>query len=138
MSVEFRGHVLAPDPLGPCRVVVEDDRIAAIEPSRDAPEGTWIVPGLVDIQLNGAYGVDFAAPDDLDAARARIAASGVTTFLATLVSASPARTPSRSPPWSVERGLRHPGRPPEGAVAVRRRTPAPTTRPRWPRRRRPS
>ena len=89
MSVEFRGHVLAPDPLGPCRVVVEDDRIVAIEPSRDAPEGTWIVPGLVDIQLNGAYGVDFAAPDDLDVARARIAASGVTTFLATLVSASP-------------------------------------------------
>ena len=89
MSVEFRGHVLAPDPLGPCRVVVEDDRIAAIEPLRDAPEGTWIVPGLVDIQLNGAYGVDFAAPDALPAARSRIAASGVTAFLATLVSASP-------------------------------------------------
>jgi N-acetylglucosamine-6-phosphate deacetylase len=89
MSVEFRGHVLAPESLGPCRVVVEGDRIAAIEPSRDAPEGTWIVPGLVDIQLNGAFGVDFATPDGLDAARARVAASGVTTFLATLVSAPP-------------------------------------------------
>ena len=89
MTVEFRGNVLAPDPLGQCRVVVEDDRITAIEPLRDAPEGTWIVPGLVDIQLNGAFGVDFATPDGLDTARARIAASGVTTFLATLVSASP-------------------------------------------------
>src|SRR4051794_7726257 len=89
MPAEFLGHVLAPEPLGPCRVVVEGDRIAAIEPVPDAPEGTWIVPGLVDIQLNGAFGVDFAAPEPLDTVRARIAASGVTTFLATLVSAPP-------------------------------------------------
>lgn len=89
MTLEFRGHVLAPDSLGPCRIVVEGDRIAAIDPLPDAPEGTWIVPGLVDIQLNGAFGVDFAAPDGIDEARARLAATGVTTFLATLVSAVP-------------------------------------------------
>ena len=121
MTVEFRGNVLAPDPLGPCRVVVEDDRIAAIEPLRDAPEGTWIVPGLVDIQLNGAFGVDFANPEGLDTARARIAASGVTTFLATLVSASPgayadplaALVPDATP-GLAQAGRRAPG----GAVAV--------------------
>jgi N-acetylglucosamine-6-phosphate deacetylase len=89
MPAEFLGHVLAPEPLGPCRVVVEGERIAVIESVPDAPEGTWIVPGLVDIQLNGAFGVDFAAPEELTHARARIAASGVTTFLATLVSAPP-------------------------------------------------
>jgi N-acetylglucosamine-6-phosphate deacetylase len=89
MSAEFLGHVLSPEPLGPCRVVVEGDRVAAIEPVPDAPEGTWIVPGLVDIQLNGAFGVDFAAPAELETVRARIAATGVTTFLATLVSAPP-------------------------------------------------
>ncbi len=63
--------------------------MAAIEPDADAPDGVWIVPGLVDIQLNGAFGVDFAAPEGLPDVRARLAASGVTTFLATLVSASP-------------------------------------------------
>ena len=89
MSAEFLGHVLAPESLGPCRVVVEGERIAAILPAPDAPEGTWIVPGLVDIQLNGAFGVDFAVPEPLDVVRARIAATGVTTFLATLVSAPP-------------------------------------------------
>jgi len=89
MSAEFLGHVLAPEPLGPCRVVVEGERIAVIEPVPDAPEGTWIVPGLVDIQLNGAFGVDFAVPEPLADVRARIAGTGVTTFLATLVSAPP-------------------------------------------------
>src|SRR3954451_22471862 len=86
MSAESLGHVLAPEPLGPCRVVVEGDRIAAIEPEPEEPEGRWIIPALFDIQLNGAFGVDFAAPAELQTVRARIAATGVTTFLATLIS----------------------------------------------------
>ncbi len=77
------------------RIVARDGRIAALEPDcapqlEDAvfPDAT-LVPGLVDLQANGALGIGF---DDTDPAkRARAAAwhaeHGTTSLLATLVSA---------------------------------------------------
>jgi N-acetylglucosamine-6-phosphate deacetylase len=91
-QLELHGTVLAPEPLGRRRIVVDEGRIAALDEQpavADALGGpdVLLVPGLVDLQLNGAFGGDFWDDDlDLGRIRARLAASGVTTFLATLVS----------------------------------------------------
>jgi len=94
--IALLGRVLAPDDLGLRLVVVEEGRVVSIgdpaDPPSDALGGPdwWVTPGFVDIQLNGAFGVDFAAPDaDLAAAALRLPATGVTAFLPTLVSSAP-------------------------------------------------
>ena len=84
--------------LPPARVVVDRGRIAAIEPAERPREGDivvppgegWLAPGLIDLQLNGAAGVDLTSavrhPTALrDVARA-LAAAGVTAFCPTIVS----------------------------------------------------
>lgn len=68
-----------------------DGLIAAIE--RGSPEETaWLAPGLIDLQVNGYQGDDFNADDLTIEAVQRIAhrllATGVTTFLPTLITAS--------------------------------------------------
>ncbi len=48
-----------------------------------------IVPGLVDIQVNGAFGIDFSDPTaDIDRAAAELPRFGVTAFLPTVVTSS--------------------------------------------------
>lgn len=96
MRLHFLGHVLAPEDLGLRHVIVEDGRVTAIEARERAPDGALgsadalIVPGLVDIQLNGAVGEDFSDPGaDLARAAAALPATGVTAFLATIVSSPP-------------------------------------------------
>ncbi|KAL7526833.1 hypothetical protein ACHAWF_001929 [Thalassiosira exigua] len=58
-------------------------------------EGRILAPGFVDVQLNGAYGVDFSddaggltAEDVLRVAR-RLVETGVTSFCPTMISSSP-------------------------------------------------
>ena len=57
--IRLFGQLLAPDGLGRCLVTVEGGRITAIErietPPADALGGarSILVPGLIDIQLNG-------------------------------------------------------------------------------------
>lgn len=94
--ISLVGRLLAPEDLGPRVVAVDDGRIVDIQPADAAPAGAlggtdcWILPGLVDLQLNGAFGVDFSDPDaDLAAAAAALPATGVTAFAPTIVS-SPA------------------------------------------------
>lgn len=94
--ISLVGRVLAPEDLGMCRVGVADGRITEIAPVDQTPSGAlggadaWILPGLVDIQLNGAFGVDFSDPGaDLARAAAALPATGVTAFLPTIVT-SPA------------------------------------------------
>lgn len=94
--ISLIGRVLAPEDLGVRLVTVDDGRITDIgEPHRapaDALGGpdAWIVPGLVDIQLNGAFGVDFSDPHaDLARAAAALPTTGVTAFLPTIVSGMP-------------------------------------------------
>jgi N-acetylglucosamine-6-phosphate deacetylase len=94
--ISLVGRLLAPDDLGVRLLTVEDGRVASIGPAADAPPDAvggpqaWIVPGLVDIQLNGAFGIDFSDPGaDLARAAAALPVTGVTAFLPTIVS-SPA------------------------------------------------
>lgn len=88
---------------GPGVVALEGDRIRAVSTgargaSRGAhdevvlPDGV-LTPGLVDLQINGAYGVDFAdaGPADWRAIRAGLLRTAVTAFAPTLITAAPAR-----------------------------------------------
>lgn len=91
--ISLVGRVLAPDDLGVRLVTIDDGRITAIGDPGDGLQGAlggpeaWIVPGLVDIQLNGAFGVDFSDPTaDLGRAAAALPSTGVTAFLPTVVS----------------------------------------------------
>lgn len=82
--------------LRPGAVVVEGDRIAEVLPGRPPAgrdhlslEHGVLIPGLVDLQVNGFAGVDLAGADPAgwaSVARA-VAATGVTSFLPTLITA---------------------------------------------------
>jgi len=57
------------------------------EPVIDS-QGLLVVPGFIDIQINGGFGYDFTThPEAIWEVGARIAAAGVTAFLPTIVSA---------------------------------------------------
>jgi N-acetylglucosamine-6-phosphate deacetylase len=74
--------------IGPAGVIVEDGRIAGVEPLATAPDRT-LVPGFVDLQVNGMDDVDCAAAAGADWERldGLLAATGVTTWCPTLVTA---------------------------------------------------
>ncbi len=94
VQVISAGRVITPSgDLTPGTVEVRNGRIAAVRrgvaPRADpaAPEGI-LAPGLVDLQVNGAAGVDFLTcrrPADLARVRRYLASSGVTAFLPTLI-----------------------------------------------------
>ena len=115
--ISLVGRLLAPEDSGVRRVSVDEGRVVDIGDPAEAPPdalggpGAWIVPGLVDIQLNGAFGVDFSDPNaDLSHAAACLPATGVTAFLPTIVSA---------PPETYAPALRNLARPlPERAARV--------------------
>ena len=73
-------------------VAVRSGRIAAVGLA-GAGRGI-VVPGLVDLQVNGYGGIDLidAADDGWDVARSALATDGVTSFVANLVTAPPERT----------------------------------------------
>jgi len=87
--------LLAGELTSPGWVRVEDGRIAACgwgtppaRPTVELPRGV-LAPGLIDLQINGAYGHDFA---DADAAgwcevATRLAETGVTGFVPTIITA---------------------------------------------------
>ncbi len=91
------GKVLTPfEELEPGCVVVEDGHVAEVargsprRADRHYPDGV-IVPGFVDLQVNGAAGVDFLRCDldSLPRAQRYLASTGTTSFLATLVTSPP-------------------------------------------------
>jgi N-acetylglucosamine-6-phosphate deacetylase len=84
-------------PLGPACVAVSDgaivgvvagDTYGGVRPDVDLPSGV-LVPGLVDIQINGCFGVDFVAadPDGWAEVSRRLPETGVTSFLPTFITA---------------------------------------------------
>lgn len=98
------GRVLAAEgDLVPGHVVVGHGRITAVREGlaetsaaagaarHSALEGI-LVPGFLDLQVNGAAGIDFLdvrAPEDLLPAARHLARTGVTAFLPTLITAAP-------------------------------------------------
>jgi N-acetylglucosamine-6-phosphate deacetylase len=84
-------------PPGPACVAVSDGVIVGavagetyggVRPDVDLPSGV-LVPGLVDIQINGCFGVDFVAADPAGWAEVsrRLPETGVTSFLPTFITA---------------------------------------------------
>lgn len=75
-------------------VEIEGGRIVAIGPGT-ADAGIWLAPGLVDLQVNGFQGLDMNRPGlvaaDVVKLAAVLAATGVTSFAPTLVTAAEAQ-----------------------------------------------
>lgn len=73
------------------RLQIEDGRIAAVEPTTDAPDQI-IAPGLVDIQVNGCANIDVNAPEvsaeNIVALVRSQWARGVTRFCPTVITGS--------------------------------------------------
>jgi N-acetylglucosamine-6-phosphate deacetylase len=65
-------------------------------PRDDADDAPWLAPGLVDLQVNGYHGFDVnddhLSTDTLRALRDELLATGVTTFVPTIVTNSRERT----------------------------------------------
>ncbi len=88
------GRVITPaGDLTPGTVEIHGDRIAAVRAGAaagadvSAPDGV-LAPGFIDLQVNGAAGVDFLVcrgEADLIRVRRYLAATGVTAFLPTLI-----------------------------------------------------
>jgi N-acetylglucosamine-6-phosphate deacetylase len=92
-SLTLAGRTLLPDgALIESTVRVEGDRIAEVragaDPRADLVTAGWIVPGLIDLQVNGGFGFDLSVDaGSVAALAAKLPATGVTSFLPTLVSA---------------------------------------------------
>lgn len=88
------GRVLASPGWSERDLVVEGGRVAGAARRTRAPRaarvdatGLLVVPGLVDVQINGGFGHDFTAdPASIWRVGARLSRGGVTAFLPTLVS----------------------------------------------------
>src|SRR5215475_1762560 len=83
-------------------VLIEGDRIAAVGSASQVVcppgaqqiegEGLWLAPGFIDLQINGAFGLDFTAlPESIWEVAARLPRYGVTSFLPTVIT-SPLET----------------------------------------------
>ena len=81
-----------------CAVVIEDAEIVALLPRqavpagveiRDLPEGAWLAPGFIDVQVNGGGDVlfnDMPTPEGIAAIVAAHRRFGTTALLPTLIS----------------------------------------------------
>ncbi len=90
-SFTITGPALLPDGLADATITISDSRIASITRGIDLHADTrvegWIAPGLIDLQVNGAYGFDFTTNSATVAnVAARLPETGVTAFLPTIIS----------------------------------------------------
>ena len=82
-------QVLTPDGLvADAAIGIADGRIveALGPPDVVLAEGV-LAPGLIDLQVNGCFGTDFATDDDWSGAVRRLPETGVTSFLPTFITA---------------------------------------------------
>jgi len=80
---EFAGDVLI------ANGVIVDDAVAVDSGTLDAT-GCFVAPGFIDLQLNGAFGIDFTArPERVGEVAALLPSMGVTSFLPTVITSPP-------------------------------------------------
>jgi N-acetylglucosamine-6-phosphate deacetylase len=98
------GSVVHLDRIEPADVLLDDGVVAAVGPGLDAPEcgatldvsGLLVAPGFIDLQINGAFGIDLAdEPERLWEVGALLSRYGVAGFLPTIIT-SPPGTPRRA------------------------------------------
>ena len=88
--------------VGDYAVLMEDEHISAVGPADRVPrpagaqevivEDLLLAPGLIDLQINGAFGLDFTdTPSAIWEVAAQLPRYGVTAFLPTIIT-SPAET----------------------------------------------
>lgn len=78
-----------------CRVTINDGRISVVEadtapqPGDDTITSGFVAPGLIDVQINGFAGIDFAAADTdaFSTSLGELAARGTTSCLPTIITA---------------------------------------------------
>jgi N-acetylglucosamine-6-phosphate deacetylase len=75
-------------------VIVEDGRVQAVVEGGGGEEA-WLSPGLIDLQVNGYGGddvnLDYADPEVIHSLTRKMIATGVTTYLPTIITASEAK-----------------------------------------------
>jgi N-acetylglucosamine-6-phosphate deacetylase len=98
-STVFDGEVVYHD----CAVVIDGARIAAViargevpagMPTRKLPDGVWLAPGFIDVQVNGGGDVlfnDEPTPEGIAAIVAGHRKFGTTALLPTLITDTPAK-----------------------------------------------
>src|SRR5215218_10449611 len=119
------GRILAPGwvEVASGRVVEVGEGDTAADVS--LPEGV-LVPGLVDLQVNGFFGIDFidATPEQWDDVARRLPETGVTGFVPTFITApvdelAEGLRRARAAMDAQDRGSAHPRRSYGGAIPLR-------------------
>lgn len=91
-GLALAGEVLGPDgAFAPATIRVDDGLIVSVTPGigpgADIVTPGWIVPGFIDLQVNGGFGTDMTAdPASVLALAERLPRTGVTAFVPTLIS----------------------------------------------------
>ena len=116
----LRGRILLPDgALVPGTVKATGGLITevAADPAAAAGSDYLIAPGFIDLQVNGAFGRDFAAtPDAIPVVARRLPATGVTSFLPTFTSSPLPAYSAYLEAADVRQGGRWRGRPGPGCA----------------------
>ncbi|MCO5224776.1 MAG: hypothetical protein M9953_05515 [Thermomicrobiales bacterium] len=109
-AIAYRGNAVVGTHTAPSTIVVEDGIIRSIDRSLvshgNLPDividADLISPGLIDLQVNGAYGAEVTPnPADIDLISARFLETGVTAWLPTVVTSAAAAYPPFFEAWSM-------------------------------------
>ncbi len=84
-------------------MIISGEKITTLGPERDIPcppntprfdaKGQYLVPGFIDLQINGAFGMDFTFdPESIWQVGEHLIHFGVTSFLPTIISSPPETT----------------------------------------------
>ena len=104
MRTIVRGAILTPDGVLPDGCLTLDGGVIA-EVARGGAAaadvaGDWVVPGFIDVQINGAHGIDVTTqPERMGELGAALAQYGVTAFVPTVITCSPSTRAAALASW---------------------------------------